>query len=1507
MLLGDSFYSQVNHNFYLFTNQIFKPGVDAVIYLQGSNLKGIALFRVYKITDPINFLSKYYLPEGHIYFQPRYSNIDWGNVLKNYQILKEWRENLYFDQDQWITKEIKTGLNKSGVYIIEANYNSSYTHTLVLISPYAVISKISSNELLNYFVDRISNLPLKDLNVYVFEKGVRIALGKTEQNGLYYVKLPPMKAEESQIEHEEFRRRPVPWTGRNLLVIGEKNGNIILANPYTYWFGARKQYEIYLFTDRPIYRPAQLVNFKGIVRKRDKTDNLQVVLQKKVSVNIRDSRGENIWSDTLRTNENGTFLGKFYLPIDAPLGMYQLTCDIDGYSISEFFDVQEYKKSDFKLEITTDRKIYTRGQIVDAQISAEYYFGEPVINADVEYQISRKPIYVPHSTSYDLHPGASYKYIPLEENIIHTGSGKLDNLGKLNIKYQTDAEINADFIYRLEAKITDISRQTITGSEEFKVVRALFSLSLKTDKYVYVPGEKCNVEVETKDHNDIGVVQPYKVVLMRNWWIETPKIQDDKKFFERKQNTEIVNELDRITNLDGKDKFSFDLTFPGSYTIKVTTSDSMGNETKESVQIYCTQKNIFWWSDAVTSIQIVTDRNSYKTCDTVHALIIMPIPDASVLITKEAENIIDYHLMKFNGFSQMIDIPLNNIHSPNFYLNISSLYNDNFYQQSKNIVVEPVEKFLNIKVTTDKSYYKPSESGTVTLEVFDNLNNPVKNTELSLAIVDESIYPLVSEKIDEIKQIFYPQKNQLVRTYSSFNFAFSGYSQPDLMMRTGSIEKGIDKKKSHFVKPVIRKDFKDIMIWEPLILTDENGKAILQVKYPDNLTTWRATAIGITKDTKVGEKFERVVVKKNLMVKIEAPQFITQRDTTTISVIIYNYLNNEKMTKVLLKVSVGKLIGKEKNIYIKAKEKAKVEWKFTTLKTDTVILTAQALTDEESDGEQISLPVVPHGILISNSQSVKLQDEKEAKEFTVKIPTEADLSSAQIKIHLAPSIASTILTTLDDLVGYPYGCVEQTMSRFLPTIVVANVLKDFNAPIAAQKKNELPEMVQIGLKRIYTFQHLDGGWGWWQHDNTDPFMTSYVIYGFLLTKMAGFSVDDLVLTRGISRLKEFLISGKLDPTTRAFILYVLIFANKQGIEIDKNFLKTNLKGIDIQNSNNYTRALYCISNSYLNELSNVKSTLELLNREAIQTSTFSYWSSKSWQYNWQDDNVETTAFVLKALLETKSDSDLIQKVVQYLINQRQGSSWMSTKQTAIVLLTLADYLRYSKELDPDYDVNVYVNGKKIFSKHINKEDVFNKEISIEILNEKIKIGNNNIKLEKSGKGKLYSTVITNYYTKEENIQKSGRKFIVQREYYKLKKEYRDKEYIFITEPIFYSINSGDEIFVNISIKSDKHYEYFMIEDPIPSGCEVVLNYEKYKIKFLGTKEEFVNFGNMTKEFKIAKTAFFLRNINAGITTISYVLRTKIPGYYHVMPASGYLMYYPEVRGNSSEMQIRIQE
>ena len=143
---------------------------------------------------------------------------------------------------------------------------------------------------------------------------------------------------------------------------------------------------------------------------------------------------------------------------------------------------------------------------------------------------------------------------------------------------------------------------------------------------------------------------------------------------------------------------------------------------------------------------------------------------------------------------------------------------------------------------------------------------------------------------------------------------------------------------------------------------------------------------------------------------------------------------------------------------------------------------------------------------------------------------------------MTPSIAGTVFAALSYLTSYPYGCTEQTMSSFLPDVLVADAMKKLGVKSNIDPAT-LNKQVQAGLDRLYNYQHHDGGWGWWQTDDSQPFMTAYVLAGLSQAKAAGFDVKQDAIDHGRDWLRpQFDHSEKVSTDLRAYMAYALVLS-----------------------------------------------------------------------------------------------------------------------------------------------------------------------------------------------------------------------------------------------------------------------------------------------------------------------------------------------------------------------------
>src|SRR5208337_2099672 len=225
---------------------------------------------------------------------------------------------------------------------------------------------------------------------------------------------------------------------------------------------------------------------------------------------------------------------------------------------------------------------------------------------------------------------------------------------------------------------------------------------------------------------------------------------------------------------------------------------------------------------------------------------------------------------------------------------------------------------------------------------------------------------------------------------------------------------------------------------------------------------------------------------------------------------------------------------------------AKVDWRVRTAAASTSAkLLTKALTNEESDAMELTLPVIPFGVKQTINASGAISEDSAERSAEIDFPTTADAASRAIDIEISPSITGTIFGSLEYLTSFPYGCTEQTMSSFLPNVVVASALRDLKIKSAIDPA-KLKAQVDAGLERLHDFQHEDGGWGWWKEDDSMVFMTAYVVAGLSQAQHAGYEVHQTAIDNGRNFLHQSLRDHpNMIADLRAYVVYALTLTGEQ--------------------------------------------------------------------------------------------------------------------------------------------------------------------------------------------------------------------------------------------------------------------------------------------------------------------------------------------------------------------------
>lgn len=629
----------------------------------------------------------------------------------------------------------------------------------------------------------------------------------------------------------------------------------------------------------------------------------------------------------------------------------------------------------------------------------------------------------------------------------------------------------------------------------------------------------------------------------------------------------------------------------------------------------------------------------------------------------------------------------------------------------------------------------------------------------------------------------------------------------------------------------IRSNFAETAFWSPSVIT-EGGKATVKVTFPDSLTQWHATARGLTSTVQVGAAESDVATKKDLLVRLQAPRFFVEKDQVVISANVHNYTDKKVTVSVALQTDAKLRLASgvaDTVVTLEPNAEQRVDWTVDAASEGLTTVQVTARAGANSDGVKLSFPVLVHGVQRFAGQSGTMPKDGKTS-ININFPKERRFGASQLNVQLNPSLGATMLDALPYLADYPYGCVEQTMSRFLPSVITERTLRDAGInletlrarakayeaeakaqPLGERVKNtgysypkgmpnardldemasqrwwwggrgsnnpvfdkaELDKMTTDGLNRLYSMQRSDGGWGWWPGSgDSDEYMSAYVYYGLCQAKAAGIDVD---LDR-LNRAGNYLNAQLKDEDNIHLLTYIAYaltqrYGEKSVDHLGKAF-QTIVAGRLFEQRERltpYSKALLAMT--LFNGGEKEKAAVLVRNLENTvlidaANGTAHYKTAPQWWYWWNND-VETNAIALRAFVQIDPSNKLTPLLMKWLTLQARGNHWRSTKETAEAVYTLAGYVSKFRELDVDYTLKVNLNDKLVRTYRVNKDNALLFDNRFIAGDLFLESGENKLTIEKEGRGNLYWNAYSEYFSLEEPIKASGNELDISRKFYKL--------------------------------------------------------------------------------------------------------------------------------------------
>ncbi len=1400
--------------------------------------------------------------------------------------------------------------------------------------------KTTATEGLIWLTDLNSGAPLADAPVTIYDQDFKpIADGVTGEDGLLYLSLPKPE----QIWNARYA---LSDDGRTFAYASNDTGSGV--NPWD--FGIWDAYYSepaasvgYLYTDRPIYRPGQPVYFKGIVRA---DDDLRYSLPTATDVRLvaRTYDDEVIYDEILPLTTYGSFSGQFELDSEATLGYYSMQVFVSGESNpvgNGYFTVAEYRKPEFIVNVSAAPQELLGGENFEATIQADFYSGGGVGSAEVYWTLTAENYYFAPAEEYtnfsftdiDWDSGYYWNGPYNYGEMVAQGSGVTDANGKLTVSVPAAlGESGGSRRLTFEATVSDPTGNPVSARASVTAHQSQVYAGIRSLSYVGQADKPMEIEVVALDWGSEPVAgQTVDIEVVERKWssIQKQDAQGRVTWEATVEETPVISFTAITLDEKGLGRVSFTPPNGGLFKARVIAHDSLGNISRASTYLWVASRDyIPWRVSNDRGFQLISDRKSYTPGDTAELLIASPFQGQPyALVTVERGHIREYEVIRLESNSQVYRLPITADMAPNVYVSVlivkgvdETSSKPDFRLGMLELKVDTSQQQLKVELIPDKPQAGPGDTVTYQVRTTDLSGQPV-SAEVSLSLSDLAALSLADPNSQPLLDFFYNRRGLAVKTAVSIVNSIEDYNavlQEYVALGEG-MGAGGGKGSDEWGVTAVRQDFPDTAFWEGHLVTDANGEASVSVTLPDNLTTWRMDARAVTEDTRVGQTTLDLISTKPLLLRPQTPRFFVAGDQAVLGAAVHNNTDEALSVDVSIQAEGLTLEGEAAQVIeIPARQQAYVTWNVAVAPEATrVDVIFMAKSGEYEDATRPTLGVLDgQGIPVYRFEAPEtvgtagIATQAGATIEAISLPLNFPVSAGKLTVSVSPSLAAGLADGLSYLENYPYDCVEQTISKFLPNVVSLQAMQaaGVSDPDLATR---LEEEVYTALQRLYKWQNPDGGWGWWGDQESNPTTSAYATFGLAELRLAGYGVDENVLSDALrylrGQLRSFKTVSGAEPyqmNRQAFILYVMARAG-EGADFARLVELYDLR----ENLALYARA-YLAQTIAWGDPSDprIQTLLSDFNTAAINSATGAHWeeSSRDWQ-NWNTDT-RTTAIVLSALAELDAQNPLNANAVRWLMSNRSsGGHWQGTQETAWTILALTHWITASGELNADYEYAIGLNGERLGGGVANRDtlkETYTLTLSVADL---LKDEANRLALARSeGPGNLYYTAHLTVDLPVEQISALDRGIIVSRSYYR-----SDDRATPVTEAA-----QGDLVQVKLTIVVQHDLHYVVIDDPLPAGLEAVdqsLNTSQQAPQPDPTNYNWNDFNTYgwgwwifnhveRRDERVVLSADYLPE---GTYTYSYLARASTPGVFRVIPPTAQEFYFPEVYGRGEGMLFTV--
>jgi uncharacterized protein YfaS (alpha-2-macroglobulin family) len=1118
------------------------------------------------------------------------------------------------------------------------------------------------------------------------------------------------------------------------------------------------------------------------------------------------------------------------------------------------------------------------------------------------------------------------------------------------------------------ATVTDVNRQAWSSAAALIVHPSTLYVGLKTKKPFVEKGQPFDVDVIGVDLD--GKAAPGAKIEVKSvrldWQYKKGKY---KKLEVDPQTCELVAAADA-------QPCHFATKQGGTYQVTATIVDAKGRPNQTQLDFWVTGGEQPPARDvAQEKVQLIPDRKEYAPGQTAQLLVQAPFAPAEGIVTWRRSGIVHVDKIVLPTSSTTIQVPIAGEMTPDVYVQVdlvgaATRTDDHgdpdpklpkrpaYAVGSLELSVPPRERTLAVKVSPNAAKLAPGESAKLAIEVDDAAGHPVPGAQTAVIVVDEAVLALTGYQFPDPIDTFYPDREPGTRDY--YERAYVKLARPDLAqigqggpgggarrerVMTGAMppppeaepaeapspmaknaemdadgtteykEKGKDGG-GGAPKPIaIRANFNPLAAFAPAVKTGADGRAVVDVKMPDNLTRYRIVAIAVAGDKQFGKGESAVTARLPLMVRPSPPRFLNFGDTFRLPVVVQNQTDAPMTVRVAVRATNAAITdGAGRQITVPANDRVEVQFPAAAEMAGTARFQIVGSAGSASDAAELALPVwtpatteafATYGVIDAG-----------ATKQPIALPGKVVTQFGGLQIETASTNLQALTDALLYLVHYPFECAEQRSSRILAIATLRDVLEQFHTKDMPSRA-ALEKSVADDIEHLSQMQNGDGGFAFWDRGfPSEPYLTVFVVNALARAKAKGFAVPQPILDRARPYLQsiESHYPWYYPDSVRHAISAFALYTRKQIGDLDiakGQKLLADWGGPDkvSMETDGWLLGTFAGNPAAADQRKAlVRYALNKVSETAGAANFTTSYADGNYLLLSSDRRVD--GVMLESLILEQKDLDLIPKIVTGLLAHRTAGRWLNTQENAFILQALDLYFQTYEKVTPDFVARAWL-GNDYAGEHAFKgrtTDRFEIDVPMKDVAAHDKA---DLVIQKDGKGRLYYRIGMTYAPASLHLDPADYGFVVQRRYEAID----DPKDVTHAADGTWHVKAGARVRVKVTMVNENRRYHVALVDPMPAGFEAMNpalavtgpiptdpKEQKARGAYWWWYGPWYEHQNMRDE----RVEAFAALLWEGVHEYTYVARATTPGNFVVPPPKAEEMYMPETFGRGGSDRVIVE-